>query len=160
MTIPKLLLAAALVSLSGASSVAQNETRHTNDAETVKGFDPLDSLSPASLPAEHRSVHPLPEELKPWEGVWRGQWEGTLDALLTIVSADGKKVTAYYAWGTNLLVTNPGGNLYRGTIEKDTAIFPISKGLTITFKMNGDRLDALHHSPAKETASRAVFSKL
>lgn len=161
MTALRSLLVAVLFLFPVATSIAQSENKSGSNIEAAKGFDPLDSLSPASVPAEYRSVHPLPNELKQWEGVWRGQWEGTLDAVMTIVSANGKKVTAYYGWGTNLLVTKPGGNLYRGTVERDTAIFPISKGLTITFKMDEThRLIALHHSPAKETPSRAVFGKM
>ncbi|MBZ5763712.1 hypothetical protein LAV84_30140 [Rhizobium sp. VS19-DR104.2] len=161
MNLRPLLIASALLFIPVTASLAQSDVKPAENAGAVKGFDPLDSLSPASVPGEYKAVRHLPENLQQWEGLWRGQWEGTLDAVMTIVSTDGKKVTAYYGWGTNLLVTKPGGNLYRGTVENDTLIFPITKGLTITFKMDKDhRLVALHHSPAKETPSRAVFIKV
>lgn len=161
MSIRRLLLVGAIFFIPLAPAIAQSNSKSADNSGAVKGFDPLDALSPASVPAEYKAVHPLPQNLKQWQGLWRGQWEGTLDAVMTIVSADGKKVAAYYAWGTNLLVTKPGGDLYRGTIENDTLIFPVSKGLTITFKMDKDhRLVALHHSPKKDTPSRAVFSRM
>lgn len=132
------------------------------DERTIVEEGALAAVRPALLPEEYlqASTKQLPGSLIGFSGIWRGQWEGTLDAYLVVLNGDSKRATAFYSWGTNLLVRKGGSMIIEGVNLTNSLVFPMEDGITFTFARDKhETLFGVLYSPNAPNPSRIFMHR-
>lgn len=118
------------------------------------------ALKPAEYPFDIRPVYSTDPNISSFVGIWHGHWEGTLDTYLTIVEYEENKVKAFYSWGADLIVSDPGMGFIWGVIQNDVLLLPREK-TSITLQLQSDgAILGLKYAPGINRPYRALFTRV